>query len=111
MTHSISNTFYSYHLYQYYQWIFTKQNKMDESLKRKQKFPDQHCFLFDDNELICCIAPGDDNDTQWKIALINSTILPTLHWFHTMLGHPGTQHMSALLQARYHHLYLCMHIE
>ncbi len=38
-------------------------------------------------------------------------IRPTIHWFHAILGHPGSCRMCATLQARYHHPHLQMHIE
>ncbi len=50
-------------------------------------------------------------DTQWKFSLTNSMIWPMLHWFNAMLGHPGFWCMCAMLQAKYHHPHLCMHIE
>ncbi len=55
--------------------------------------------------------PGDDHNTQWKFALTNSMILPTIYWFHIILGNPGSCHMHATLQAQYHHPHLQMHIE
>ena len=95
-----------------YQWIFDKQNETDELVKRQQKFPDRYFNnVLDDKEIICYVAPGDDRDTQWKFALTDSMIRPTLHWFHAMLGHPGSRRMRATLQARYHHPHLRMHIE
>ncbi len=33
------------------------------------------------------------------------------HWYHAMLGHPGSCHMRATLQTRYPHPRLRMHIE
>jgi len=74
-----------------YQWIFDKQNETDELVKRQQKFPDRYFNnVLDDKEIICYVAPGEDRITQWKFALTNSMIQPTLHWFHAMLGHPGS---------------------
>ncbi len=47
-----------------YQWIFTKQSKTDELVKWRQKFPDRYFNkIFDDNEIICHVTPGDDRDT------------------------------------------------
>ncbi len=46
-----------------------------------------------------------------EISSTNSMIWPTLHWFHVMLGHPGSCCLCATLQAWYHHLQLHMHIE
>ncbi len=54
---------------------------------------------------------SDDCNTQWKFDLTNPMIQPLLNWFHTMLGHPGSCRMHAMLQARYHHPHLCMHIK
>ncbi len=67
--------------------------------------------VLDDKELICYAVPGDNCDTQWKFALTNSMIWPTIDWFHTMLGHPGSCGMRATLQAQYHHPHLQMCIE
>ncbi len=94
------------------QWIFIKQNEIDEVLKWQQNLPDRHFNrILDEKEIICCATPGNNSDTQLKFASINSMIPPTLHCFHAMLGNPGTCCMCALLQARYHHLPLCMHIK
>ncbi len=57
------------------------------------------------------MVPGDNRDTQWKFALMDFMIWPTIHWFHTMLGHPGSHRMHATLQAQYHHPHLWIHIE
>lgn len=48
---------------------------------------------------------------QWKIELMDLMIQSTLHQLHAMFGHQGSWHMQAMLQARYHHMHLCMHME
>ncbi len=67
--------------------------------------------ILDDKEIICYVAPGNNCDTQWKFALTNSMIQPTIHWFHAMLRHPGSCCMLATLQAQYHYPHLQLHIE
>ncbi len=96
----------------HYQWIFTKDNENDELLKYQQKFPDRYFNrIIDNKEIIGYDVPGDDLDTQWKFISTDSMILPTLRWFHAILGHSGIHCMHATLQASYHHPHLQTHIE
>ncbi len=75
------------------------------------KIPDRHFNqIFDDEEIMCYIAPGDDQDMQWTFSLTDSMIWSTLPWFHAIVGHIGSQCMHVTLQARYHHPQLQMHI-
>ncbi len=67
--------------------------------------------ILDDKEIICYMTPGANCDKQWKFASTNSMIWPTLHWFHTLLGHTGSCHMHTTLQAWYHHPHLSIHVE
>ncbi len=67
--------------------------------------------VLDDKDLICYVAPCNNRDKQWKFSLSDSMIWPIIHWFHAMLGHPGSCYMRATLHARYHHPHLWMHIE
>ncbi len=95
-----------------YQWILDKQNETDKIVFCRQKFPDRYFNkVLDDKEIICYVVPSDNRNTQWKFALTNSMIWPTCHWFHVMLGHPGSCHMRATLQAQYHHPHLLTHLE
>ncbi len=55
-------------------------------------------------EIICYVAPNDNCNTQWKIALTDSMIWPTIQ-------HPRSFCMRSTLQAQYHHPYLCIYIE
>ncbi len=68
-------------------------------------------LVLGDKEIICSMVPNDNCNTEWKFALTNSMIHPTIHWFHFILRHPGSHCMCAILQAQYHHLRLCMHNE
>ena len=57
--------------------------------------------LDDDEEDIICYKK-DPNRDDWKIALPDSMVNEVVHWFHTVLGHPGRTRMRDTLQARYH---------
>jgi hypothetical protein len=52
---------------------------------------------------LCYVKPGDDPEPQWKIALAQGMVSPTIRWFHQILGHPGSKRMRLTLQARYYH--------
>ncbi len=89
-----------------------EQNETDKLVKQRQKYPDQYFNkVLDGKEINCYVSPGNNHDTQLKFALTGSMIWFTLHWFHAMLGHPGSCQMCAMLQARYHLQHLCMYIE
>ncbi len=90
----------------------TNKKETNKLLLQQQKFPDRYFNkVLDDKEIICYAASSDDRNKQWKFALTDSTIIPTIHWFHLMLGHPSSHCMHATLQAQYHHPHLQMHIE
>ncbi len=78
---------------------FWKQTDIDKHVLGLQKFPERYFNkVLDDKEIICYVAPCDGHNTQWKLALTDSIIQPTIHWFHAMLGHPGSRCMHATLQ-------------
>ena len=64
-----------------------------------------------DVDVLCYVKPDDDPNRQWKIALAQGMILPTIKWFHQILGHPGNKRMRLTLQARYYHPELRRHID
>ncbi len=80
------------------QSIFDEQKDINKLLRLIQTY---HLWYFnkviDDKEIICYVAPGDDRSTQWKFALTDSMVIPTIHWFHAMLGHPGSCCMCATI--------------
>ena len=55
-------------------------------------------------DLVCYVWPGDNPDTQWKICLTQDSLIPTIHWFHQVLNHPGQARLFAALNQRYYHV-------
>ena len=43
----------------------------------------------DDIELVCCTKEGNSRETNWKTALANMVLDPSICWFHQMLNHLG----------------------
>ncbi len=74
----------------------TKQHKRGSLLH--QEFPN-HFFdkFLDDKQIICYVSSQDNRETQWKTNLIKSTILPLLHWFHTILPYSDTPALNTCL--------------
>ncbi len=46
--------------------------------------------------------PGD-NPANWKIALPEDLLKPTIQWYHQVTGHPGSKRHQGQLQQRYYH--------
>ncbi len=46
--------------------------------------------------------PGD-NPANWKIALPEDLIKPTIKWYDQGTGHPGRKRLYGQLQQRYYH--------
>lgn len=87
------------------EWIREQQQNDPVLLARVEKYSDRYIFkTFENNtDILCYVKPGDDPSRQWKIALAQGMIRPTIDWFHQVLGHPGTKRMRLTLQARYYH--------
>jgi hypothetical protein len=85
-------------------WIREQQQNDPELLASAMKYPERYVNKnVDDTKILCHVKPGDDPETQWKIALAQGMALPTINWFHQILGHPGTRKMRLTLQTRYFH--------
>ena len=79
------------------EWIREQQND-PELLASVMKYPERYVNkVVDGTDILCHIKPGDDPETQWKIALAQGMVLPTINWFHQILGHPGTKTMHLTL--------------
>jgi hypothetical protein len=50
--------------------------------------------------VLCYVNTGDNPDTQWRIALPKQLLIPTIHYFHTVLGNPGATKMHLNMQAK-----------
>ena len=61
--------------------------------------------------LSCYVKDQADPNTQWRIALPQSMVLPTIAWFHEVMGHPGQTRLNETLIQRYYHPQLRYRIE
>ncbi len=46
----------------------------------------------DVEDILCYTKPGD-NAANWRIALPEDLILPTIKWYHQVTGHPGSKRL------------------
>ena len=92
-----------------------EQQQADEQLLRLQrKHPNNYTYkCLDDNvdDIICYVKDFNDPLSQWKIALSDQMVIPTIKWFHKVMGHHGQTRLNATLRQRYHHHKLRYHIE
>ena len=82
-----------------------EEQEKDEILKKRvQKYSDRYTTkrIGNVDDIICHIKPGDDK-SNWKIALPQSLLLPTIKWFHQVTGHPGSKRLNMQIGARYYH--------
>ena len=45
---------------------------------------------------------SSDPDRDWKIALPDELVKPTVEWFHLVMGHPGTKCLQDFLNSCYY---------
>jgi len=97
-----------------YEHICEQQQGDAQLLARQAKYPEQYINkILDDNvqHIICYVRQNDDPNSQWRIALLQSMLKPTMKWFHQVLGHPGKKRLRETLQQRYYHPQLCQTID
>ena len=83
-------------------------------LRLQRKYPNNYIYkCLDDNvdNIICYVKDFDNPSLQWKIALTDEMVIPTIKWFHKVMGHPGQTRLNKTLRQRYHHHKLQYHIE
>jgi aryl carrier-like protein len=87
------------------EWIRERQQADATLLARAASNPTNYVYktFEDDLQILCYVKTGEDAETQWRIALAQDMVQPTIAWFHEVLGHPGTKRMRLTLQARYYH--------
>jgi hypothetical protein len=51
---------------------------------------------------MCTKKPGD-NSADWRIALPEDLIKPTVKWYHQVKGHSGGKRLDGQLRQRYYH--------
>jgi len=95
------------------EWIREKQQEDTSLLEKLHTYPERYMYReFDDDiNIICHVKPGDDAETQWKIALAQNMLQPTIEWYHTILGHPGSKRLRMALECRYYHMELRRHVD
>lgn len=49
------------------------------------------------------VKPGDA-EANWKIALPQNLLMPTIRWFHQVTGHPGSKCLYMQIYLRYYHI-------
>ena len=94
-------------------WIKEQQQTDAALLAHAEKYSEHYIMkmLDDDVEVLCYVKPGDDPARQWKIALSQGMIQPTIRWFHQVLGHPGSKRTRLTLKARYYHPEIHRHVD
>jgi hypothetical protein len=56
----------------------------------------------DVEDILCYTKPGD-NPANWKVALSEDLIKPTIKWYHQVIGHTGSKRLHGQLRRRYSH--------
>ena len=82
-----------------------KQQVEDEKLQQLAKGkPDNYIMkTLSRHEILCYVKTYDKPETQWQIALPRKLVIPTIQYFHTILGHPGATRMCLTIQTIYYH--------
>ena len=88
-----------------YAHIRQQQQADADLMQLRQRRPQQYVYVTmgNDIEVLCHVKPGDDPQTGWKIALPTAMVLPTIRWFHEVLGHVGGKRLRLTLNCRYFH--------
>lgn len=82
-----------------------EQQASDATLQRRiLSYPDRYTTkrIGTVEGIVCHIKPGDE-PSNWKIALPQSLLSPTIKWFHQVTGHPGAKRLHLQIGARYYH--------
>jgi hypothetical protein len=84
--------------------IKERQDHGEKLMQLAIKYPELYsCKSINDVEKILCYTKPGDNPANWKIALPEDLIKPTIKWYHHVTGHPGSKRLYGQLQQRYHH--------
>jgi hypothetical protein len=77
----------------------------DEKLMQSAvKYPEWYtCKSINNVDNILCYTKPGDNPANWKIALPEDFIRPTIKWYHQITGHPGNKRFYGQLRQRYYH--------
>ena len=81
------------------------QQDVDNNLQRlTTKYTDRyvHKSFSSVDDVLCYVKPGDP-PANWKIALPESMLQPTIRWFHQVTGHPGSKRLHMQISSRHYH--------
>jgi hypothetical protein len=75
----------------------------DEKLMQSAvKYPEWYtCKTINNVDDILCYTKPGDNPANWKFALPEDLIKPTIKWYHQVTGHPGSKRLYGQLQQKY----------
>jgi hypothetical protein len=84
--------------------IKERQDEDDRLIQSTVKHPTWYSrrTINDVEDILCYTKPGD-NAANWRIALPEDLILPTIKWYHQVTGHPGSRRLYEQLKQRYYH--------
>ena len=89
-----------------FDYIREQQQADKQLLRLHRKYPNNYIYkCLDDNvdNIICYVKDFDNPSLQWKIALTDEMVIPTIKWFHKVMGHPGQTRLNKTLRQRYYH--------
>jgi hypothetical protein len=84
--------------------IKERQDHDEKLMQSAVKYPEWYSCKTINNvgDILCYIKPGD-NSANWKIALPEDLIRPTIKWYHQVIGHTGSKRLYGQLPQRYCH--------
>jgi hypothetical protein len=88
--------------------IKERQDHDEKLMQLTVKHPEwySHKMINDVVYILCYTKPGD-NSANWKIALPEDLIQPTIKWYYQVTGHPAIKRLYGQLQQIYYHRDLC----
>ncbi len=84
--------------------IKERQDHDEKLMQLIVKYPEWYSrkTINDVDDILCYTKPGD-NPANWKIALPEDLIKPTIKWYHQVTELPGSKRLYGQLQQRYYH--------
>jgi hypothetical protein len=84
--------------------IKERQDHGEKLMQSAVKYPERYTHKAINNvgNILYYTEPGD-TPANWKIALSEDLIQPTIKWYHQVTGHPGSKRLYAQLRQRYYH--------
>lgn len=71
--------------------ICKQQHQDEQNLALQARYPKQYVYMLldeDEDDTICYVHSGDNNDEQWYIAFSKQMLYQTVKWLHQEMGHP-----------------------